>query len=76
MKHDTDAETGPYVDEKTLNTWKIAHPEFLQSLEARKGEADAMMPKSFYLRAPMVRPIASRGSLNLPSTVARADRAQ
>ncbi len=39
----TDANLADFfeVSEKTINTWKDAHPEFLQSLKAGKDEADA-----------------------------------
>jgi hypothetical protein len=39
------------VDEKTINTWKQEHPEFLQSLKEGKYQADAKVAKSLYDRA-------------------------
>lgn len=39
------------VSEKTLNTWKTAHPEFLQSLKNGKDVADAEVAASLYHRA-------------------------
>ena len=36
---------------RTINNWKRAHPEFLQSLEAGKGRADAKGAESLYRRA-------------------------
>lgn len=39
------------VSEKTLNTWKIFHPEFLQSLKKGKLDADGEVVKSLYNRA-------------------------
>jgi hypothetical protein len=39
------------VSERTLNTWKHKHPEFLQSLKAGKDRADAQVAVSLYRRA-------------------------
>ena len=39
------------VSEKTLNTWKKAHPTFLQSLKDGKENADAAIAASLYGRA-------------------------
>ncbi len=39
------------VSEKTINTWKDVHPEFLQSLKAGKDEADANVGERLYQRA-------------------------
>jgi hypothetical protein len=39
------------VDEKTINTWKAKHPEFLQSLKAGKHESDTAVERSLYERA-------------------------
>jgi len=39
------------VQEKTINNWKIKHPEFLQSLKEGKEEADAKVAQSLYSRA-------------------------
>lgn len=39
------------VEEKTINTWKKRHPEFLHSLRQGKDEADANVAKSLYQRA-------------------------
>ena len=39
------------VSEKTLNTWKKAHPEFLQSLKEAKEEADNRVVRSLFERA-------------------------
>ena len=39
------------VQEKTINNWKLKHPEFLQSLKAGKEEADAKVAQSLYSRA-------------------------
>ena len=49
----TDADLADFfeVSEKTINTWKDAHPEFLQSLKAGKGEADANVGERLYQRA-------------------------
>ena len=49
----TDANLADFfeVSEKTINTWKDAHPEFLQSLKAGKDEADANVGERLYQRA-------------------------
>ena len=39
------------TSEKTINTWKQKHPEFLQSLQKGKLEADAGVAHSLYKRA-------------------------
>lgn len=39
------------VSEKTLNTWKKKHPEFLQSIKDGKEKADSDVAKSLYNRA-------------------------
>lgn len=39
------------VTERTFNTWKSAHPEFLQSLKKGKALADANVAESLYHRA-------------------------
>jgi hypothetical protein len=39
------------VDESTINNWKIAHPEFLESIRAGKVLADANVADSLYQRA-------------------------
>lgn len=39
------------VSEATINTWKIKHPEFLESLRAGKDSADANVAHSLYKRA-------------------------
>lgn len=39
------------VDESTVNNWKLAHPEFLESINAGKIEADAKVAASLYKRA-------------------------
>ena len=36
------------VTEKTLNNWKHAHPEFLQSLKNGRGHADAAVANSLF----------------------------
>lgn len=49
----TDADLGRFfdVDERTINNWKEAHPEFLQSLKGGKEQADARVAQSLYRRA-------------------------
>jgi len=49
----TDVEMAVFfgVSEKTLNTWKSKHPEFLQSLKAGKEEADGKVARSLYQKA-------------------------
>lgn len=39
------------VDESTVNNWKIAHPEFLESIKRGKIQADAKIAQSLYHRA-------------------------
>jgi hypothetical protein len=40
-----------HIDEKTLNSWKHIHPEFLQSITEGKGPADGNVAHSLYKRA-------------------------
>lgn len=49
----TDVEMAEFfsVSERTLNTWKKAHPDFLQSLKAGKIEADTHVASSLYQSA-------------------------
>jgi hypothetical protein len=49
----TDAQLAKYfeVDEKTINTWKLKHPEFLQSLKGAKLLADEKVERSLFERA-------------------------
>jgi len=49
----TDKELADFfeVEEKTINNWKKEHPEFLQSLNEAKAEADAIVVKSLFKRA-------------------------
>lgn len=49
----TDAQLAVFFDvsEKTLNTWKDEHPEFLQSLKEGKAIADAEIAQSLFHRA-------------------------
>lgn len=49
----TDKELADFfeVDEKTLNTWKGQHPEFLQSLKKGKAVADAEVASKLFHRA-------------------------
>ena len=39
------------MEEKTVNNWKLDHPEFLQSIKAGKEEADANVAQRLYSRA-------------------------
>lgn len=39
------------ISERTLNTWKIMHPEFLQSIKEWKSFADMRVERSLYERA-------------------------
>lgn len=39
------------VEESTINNWKVAHPEFLESIKGGKDEADAKVAHSLYNRA-------------------------
>ena len=49
----TDKELADFfkVEEKTINTWKIKIPEFLQSLKAGKEQADSVVASKLYHRA-------------------------
>lgn len=49
----TDAELAKYFDvsEQTLNTWKKAHPEFLESLKRGKSGTDIDVAASLHKRA-------------------------
>lgn len=49
----TDKELADFfgISEKTLNTWKTDHPEFLQSLKAGKEQADAEVASKLFHRA-------------------------
>lgn len=49
----TDAELAEFfeVSEKTLNTWKKTHPEFLQSLKDGKSVADDKVQNSLFQKA-------------------------
>jgi hypothetical protein len=49
----TDVELAEFfgVCEKTLNNWKKAHPEFLQSLKEGKAVADSRVQRSLFKRA-------------------------
>lgn len=49
----TDREAAGFfeVSESTLNLWKLAHPEFSESLKVGKGAADARVEQSLYRRA-------------------------
>lgn len=49
----TDADLARFfgVSEQTVNAWKAAQPEFLESLKAGKEEADARVAHSLYRRA-------------------------
>lgn len=49
----TDKELSDFfeVSEKTLNTWKAEHPDFLQSLKEGKEQADATVASKLYHRA-------------------------
>ncbi len=49
----TDADMAEFfsVSERTLNTWKKAHPDFLQSLKAGKIEADTHVATGLYQSA-------------------------
>ena len=39
------------VDERTVNRWKLAHPEFCQSVKVGKAEADDRVEQSLYRKA-------------------------
>lgn len=49
----TDAELAEFfeVSERTLNTWKKVHPEFLLSIKGGKSVADSNVVKALYERA-------------------------
>jgi hypothetical protein len=49
----TDKELADFfdVEESTINNWKLAHPEFLESLRAGKMYADANVAEKLYQRA-------------------------
>lgn len=49
----TDVEMADFfgVSEKTLNTWKKQHPEFLQSLKKGKFQADSIVASKLFHRA-------------------------
>lgn len=49
----TDAELADAFDvsEQTINSWKTAHPEFLESLKSGKAKADAEVASSLFHRA-------------------------
>jgi len=49
----TDAQLGDFfgVSEQTINSWKDAQPDFLESLKAGKEQADARVAHSLYQRA-------------------------
>lgn len=49
----TDAEMAAFfgVDERTINRWKQAHPDFCQSIKEGKADADAKVADALYQRA-------------------------
>lgn len=49
----TDKEMADFwdVEETTVNNWKIAHPEFFESIKAGKIDADSKVAGSLYKRA-------------------------
>ncbi|WP_321905139.1 terminase [Paraburkholderia tropica] len=49
----TDIELADFFEttEQTINTWKIAHPEFLESIKKGKAQADADVADRLYQRA-------------------------
>lgn len=49
----TDAELADFfdVEEKTINSWKKAHPAFLQSITRGKAQADAEVAEKLFHRA-------------------------
>jgi hypothetical protein len=49
----TDREIADFfeVNEATLNRWKLAHPEFCESLKVGKAEADERVEQALYRRA-------------------------
>lgn len=56
----TDREIAEFfeVDERTLNRWKTAHPDFCQALKRGKTLADANVADRLYMRATGYRHIA------------------
>ena len=51
----TDAQLADFFDvsEATINNWKIAHPEFLESIKKGKEVADCEVVQSLYSVRPM-----------------------
>ena len=49
----TDADLAKFleVSEATINTWKLEHPEFLESIKAGKAQADAEVASKLFHRA-------------------------
>lgn len=49
----TDKQIGDFfeVTEQTINNWKIAHPEFFESLKLSKEQLDSRVVRSLYERA-------------------------
>lgn len=49
----TDADLARFleVSEATINTWKLEHPEFLESIKAGKAQADAEVASKLFHRA-------------------------
>lgn len=49
----TDADLARFLDvsEATINTWKLEHPEFLESIKAGKEQADAEVATKLFHRA-------------------------
>lgn len=49
----TDREVADFfeVTEQTVNNWKVAHPEFFESLKLGKEQADNRVEQSLYRRA-------------------------
>lgn len=49
----TDAELAEFfeVEESTINNWKLAHPDFLESIKRGKSIADGEVAESLYKRA-------------------------
>ena len=49
----TDKKLGEYfdVDESTINNWKIAYPDFFESIKDGRERADARVVQSLYKRA-------------------------
>ncbi len=48
---DTELAHALKITERTLNRWKIAHPEFCQSLKNGREEADGMVARALFHRA-------------------------